>query len=439
MATPVVTHVASHRSAAKPAKPRREEHTSELGNTRRVSAFVRPAYAARAAAGILAVLLAFAASACNKSAPSPDDALGAQNGTAQDGTPTRGVGLGESGATPGPRTPTPGAVAIVPVPSAPASFADLVEQVRRGVVNIYTTTRTPTTRQPLQPTLPYGRMPSRPNVERSLGSGFVVDNDGHILTNAHVIEGATSIRVVFHDDVELDAEIVGVDPATDVAVIRVSGATDLHPLPLGDSDSVRVGDWTVAVGNPFGLSSTVTAGILSARSRRDVPLGGHVRYVDFLQTDASINPGNSGGPLLDMAGNVIGINTAVNREGQGIAFAIPANMVREILPQLVDGGRVSRSWLGVFVDNVDPDVALAMMLDDTAGALVTQTVSGGPAAFAGLRPGDVIVRFGQVDVRTPDDLKWIASTAGVGATVPIAVIRRGAEVVLDVVMGELPE
>lgn len=327
---------------------------------------------------------------------------------------------------------------VVPVPGAPATFADLVERVRPGVVNIYTTQVTQQRRSPY-PALPYGRPPSRPNIDRSLGSGFVVDDEGHILTNAHVIEGASSIRVVSADDTERDAEIVGVDPATDVAVIRVRNTEGLTPLPLGDSDAVRVGDWTVAVGNPFGLSSTVTAGILSARSRRDVPLGGRVRYVDFLQTDASINPGNSGGPLLDMQGHVIGINTAVNREGQGIAFAIPVNMVREILPQLIEGGRVSRSWLGVFIDGVDPDIALAMVLDDTHGALVTRTVEGGPAQIAGMRPGDVIVRFGQTDIAGPDDLKWIASTAGVGSSVPVTLIRGGREVVLDVVMGELPE
>lgn len=287
--------------------------------------------------------------------------------------------------------------------------------------------------------IPYGRAPQRPRVERSLGSGFVVDADGHILTNAHVIEGATSIRVVFDDDTELDATIVGVDGATDIAVIRVEPFSTIQALPLGDSDALRVGDWTVAVGNPFGLSSTVTAGILSARSRRDVPVGGAVRYVDFLQTDASINPGNSGGPLLDMAGRVIGINTAVNREGQGIAFAIPINMVREILPQLVAGGRVERSWLGVFIEQIDEDVALAMALDSPDGALITRTVPGGPAAIAGIRPGDVIRQFGDASIDSPDDLKWVASTAGVGETVPVRLVRGGNPQTLQVVMGELPE
>ena len=329
------------------------------------------------------------------------------------------------------------APAITPAAGAPATFADLVEAVRPGVVNLYTTQIT--NRRITAPQGPYGRAPQRPHVERSLGSGFVVDAEGHILTNAHVIEGATTIRVVFADERELDGQIVGVDSATDIAVIRVEPFEGMQSLALGDSDHVRVGDWTVAVGNPFGLSSTVTAGILSARSRRDIPVGGGVRYVDFLQTDTSINPGNSGGPLLDMGGRVIGINTAVNREGQGIAFAIPINMVREVLPQLISGGRVQRSWLGVFIERIDDDVALAMALDSANGALITRTVPGGPAAIAGLRAGDVIREFGDTAIESPDDLKWVASTAGVGETVAVRLIRGGDLATVEVVMGELPE
>ncbi len=328
---------------------------------------------------------------------------------------------------------------VVPVPGAPGSFADLVVQVRPAVVNIYTTQV-----QRVRATLPYSPyLPGRPRtqtrVAQSLGSGFLVDDQGHILTNAHVIEGAASIRVELDDGRELDAEIVGADPLTDIAVIRVAPPDGVAPLVLGDSDAIRVGDWTVAVGNPFGLHSTVTAGILSARSRRDVPVGGSMRYVDFLQTDASINPGNSGGPLLDMTGRVIGINTAINREGQGIGFAIPANMVREILPQLIGGGHVERSWLGVFNDPIDEDIALALNLGEVRGALVIRTVPGGPAELAGLRPGDVIVRFGDQEIGGPDDLKWIASTAGVGSSIPVAIVRAGKELTVAVVMGELPE
>jgi serine protease Do len=327
---------------------------------------------------------------------------------------------------------------VVPIEGAPSSFAELVETVRPGVVNIYTTQIAQRRAAPL-PYAPYGRIPTLPQVERSLGSGFVVDAAGHILTNAHVIDGATSVRVAFSDQTERDAEIIGVDAATDIAVIRVEPFDGLAPLPLGDSDASRVGDWTIAVGNPFGLTSTVTAGIVSARSRRDVPLAGRIRYVDFLQTDASINPGNSGGPLIDMSGHVIGINTAINREGQGIAFAIPINMVREVLPQLIEQGRVQRGWLGVFIEDVNAEIATRLALPSDEGALVTQTVPGGPAALAGLKPGDVITRFGDEPVSSPDDLKWIASAATVGSRVPVTLRRGGAERVLDVVMGELPD
>lgn len=383
-------------------------------------------------------LWATLALACNTPPSADSGAMHGAEPAPTQGAPDARVGNADPHADPVVATPVV-ATAVVPLPGAPASFADLVTAVQPGVVNIYTTQVSARRPAVLHPYLPYGRLPSEPRVERSLGSGFVVDAAGHILTNAHVIEGATSIRVVFHDESERDATIVGVDPATDVAVIRVEPFAELEPLTLGDSDTVRVGDWTVAVGNPFGLSSTVTAGILSARSRRDVPLGGRIRYVDFLQTDASINPGNSGGPLLDMQGRVIGINTAVNREGQGIAFAIPINMVREILPQLIDSGRVRRGWIGVFVDRVDRDVAQAMNLRDTAGALVTRTVPGGPADIAGLRPGDVIVGFGETAVDDADDLKWVASAAAVGSRVTLRVRRGPNEREVAVVMGELPD
>ncbi|MFT5993613.1 MAG: serine protease Do [Bradymonadia bacterium] len=323
--------------------------------------------------------------------------------------------------------------------AAPPSFADLVELVGPSVVNIYTEQRQIVERRTLPD--PWGRSGRilDERVANSLGSGFVVDDLGHILTNSHVIEDATSVRVVFADERELDAEVVGVDPLTDIALLRVAAFDGMTFLPLGDSDAMRVGDWTVAVGNPFGLSSTVTAGILSARGRRDVPVGGLVRYVDFLQTDASINPGNSGGPLINLSGEVVGINTAVNAEGQGIAFAIPSSMVAEVLPQLRDNGRVSRSWLGVFLDDLDPALALAAGLQSSDGALVTDVVRGGPAQIAGLRRGDVIVRFGDEAIAQSDDLKWIAAEAGVGAHVQVQVVRNGRPIMAEVVMGELPE
>lgn len=335
----------------------------------------------------------------------------------------------------------PGATApVVPVPGAPVSFAELVEQVRPGVVNIFTEQRRPTGRMIVQG-MHYGRPYGVPEerMERSLGSGFIIDALGHVLTNTHVIADATAVRVQLLDGQELEADVVGVDPATDLAVIRIQPFDGMTILPLGDSDAVRVGDWLMAVGNPFGLSSTVTAGILSARGRRDVPLGGALRYVDFLQTDASINPGNSGGPLLNMQGEVIGINTAVNREGQGIGFAIPSNMARQLLPSLVESGRVSRSWLGVFIDAVDPRHAAALGLTRDEGALVADVVPGGPAALAGIQPGEVIVSFNGQLIQSAQDLIWIASTAGVGQRVPIEVAGVDGRRTVQATLGELPE
>lgn len=327
----------------------------------------------------------------------------------------------------------------MPHPSAPPTFADLVEQVQPSVVNIFTAQVERRTRlvRP-HPYLPPRRVPDH-RVNRSLGSGFVVSEAGHILTNSHVIEGADEIRVVLNDERERPARVVGVDPLTDIALLQTEPFEGVRPLPLGDSDAIRVGDWTLAFGNPFGLSSTVTAGILSARGRRDVPVGGLVRYVDFLQTDASINPGNSGGPLVNLRGEVVGINTAINAEGQGIAFAIPSSMVARVWPELRDRGRVSRSWLGVNLDEVEPVTAMAVGLDEPTGALVTRVVPGGPAQRAQLRRGDVIVQFGDEVIDSADALKWVAAEAGVGATVPVRVVRAGRVLELSVVMGELPE
>jgi serine protease Do len=335
----------------------------------------------------------------------------------------------------------PGAPApVVPVPGAPVSFADLVEQVRPGVVNIFTEQLRPTGRMIVQG-MHYGRPYGVPEerIERSLGTGFIIDEQGHVLTNTHVIADATAVRVQLLDGRELEADVIGVDPASDLAVIRITPFVGMTVLPLGDSDAVRVGDWLMAVGNPFGLSSTVTAGILSARGRRDVPLGGAIRYVDFLQTDASINPGNSGGPLLNMEGEVIGINTAVNREGQGIGFAIPSNMARQLLPSLLESGRVSRSWLGVYIDAVEPRQAVALGLAPGEGALVADVVPGGPAALSGIRPGDVIVSFSGQPIQDAGDLIWIASTAGVGQSVSIEVVGVEGRRTVQATLGELPE
>lgn len=332
---------------------------------------------------------------------------------------------------------SPPSAPVVPVPGAPSSFADLVERVSPAVVNIYTTQVIQTRALRGNPYFPDSVPEQR--IAESLGTGFLVDSDGHVLTNSHVIEGAAQIRVRLNDGREFDAQLVGVDPATDLAVARIEPFESMRYLALGNSDAVRVGDWVLAVGNPFGLNSSVTAGILSARGRRDVPLDGGVRYVDFLQTDASINPGNSGGPLLNMQGEVIGINTAINRDGQGIGFSIPSNMAIEILHNLITDGRVRRSWLGVVVRSVTPEIARQLGLSESRGVEVRGVVKGGPAQLAGIELADIIQQFGDTPIEDDNRFAWVVSRGGVGQAIDVRLIRNGQEQTVSVVLGELPE
>jgi serine protease Do len=266
--------------------------------------------------------------------------------------------------------------------------------------------------------------------QRGQGTGFLIHPDGYALTNHHVVEGATRIQVRVGGRSEVvEAKVVGDDPRTDVALIKLEGknpAGGAWPaLPLGDSDVLKVGDFVVAIGNPFGLSQSVSMGILSAKGRRDIAPSGRQGLYDFLQTDASINPGNSGGPLLNLAGEVIGINAAVNAAGQGIGFAIPVNLVKQLLPDLKDKGRVQRSWIGVAVTRVSPEVAQGLGLERPRGALVSQVVRGGPAALAGLKPGDVITRFDGKAIEDSTDLPLLATTAGIGRAVSLELMRDG--------------
>lgn len=322
---------------------------------------------------------------------------------------------------------------VRPYPQAPNSFADLVERVQPAVVNVYTEQIIPQREVRVDPLHgPYSV--TRPHRATSLGSGFIVDDEGYILTNTHVIDGAQTVKISTLDGTEMSAAIVGTDPMTDIALLKIRPFEGMQTLPLGDSDTVRVGDWLMAVGNPFGLQSTVTTGILSARGRRNVPIRGEIRYMDFLQTDASINPGNSGGPLIAMDGTVIGINTAINAKGQGIGFAIPTNMTQHVYDDLRSGREVSRSWLGVQIGTPPKD----RHGHSTAGALIAAIVRGGPAADAGLRVGDVIVKFGDEIVEGPRALPWLASTAGVGKTIPLVVRRGNEEMHISVRMGQLP-
>jgi serine protease Do len=281
--------------------------------------------------------------------------------------------------------------------------------------------------------------------QRGQGTGFLIHPDGFALTNHHVVEGASRIQVRVGSRTEVvDARVVGTDPRTDVALIKLDGKNPAGGpwphLPLGNSDVLKVGDFVVAIGNPFGLSQSVSMGILSAKSRRDIAPSGRQGLYDFLQTDASINPGNSGGPLLNLAGEVIGINSAVNAAGQGIGFAIPINLVKQLLPDLKDKGRVQRSWIGVAVQRVSPEIAQGLGLERPRGALVSQVVQGSPGYKAGLKPGDVITRFDGKPVEDSTDLPLLATTAGIGRTVPIELVRdgelRSAKVTLAVLPGE---
>ncbi len=264
--------------------------------------------------------------------------------------------------------------------------------------------------------------------QKGQGTGFLIHPDGYALTNHHVVENATKIRVRVGGRSEvIPATVVGDDPRTDVALIKLEGRNPAGgpwpSLPLGDSDALAVGDFVVAIGNPFGLSQSVSMGILSAKGRRDIAPSGRQGLYDFLQTDASINPGNSGGPLLNLAGEVIGINSAVNAAGQGIGFAIPVNLVKKLLPDLKARGHVQRSWMGVAISRVDPALASELGLDRPRGALISQLVADGPAYKAGLKPGDVITKFDGKVVEDSSDLPLLAATAGVGRTVAIELLR----------------
>jgi serine protease Do len=275
-------------------------------------------------------------------------------------------------------------------------------------------------------------------VSEGLGTAFVYDPEGYMLTNNHVIEDATDIVVSFVDGRELRATIVGRDKHTDIAVLRVDDK-DLLALPLGDSDQIEVGDWVVAIGNPFGLSHTVSAGILSAkgRTRDDVKGLDPSGYFNFLQTDASINPGNSGGPLLNMKGEVVGINAAVRANANNIGFAIPINMVRQLLPMLLRDGKIRRSQIGLFVDALNIIEAGRLKRPDRKGAWVKSVIAGGPADRAGIAPDDVIIGFDGKTISDPNELRWLASIAGVNKTVSLRIARVERIFDVRVTLGEL--
>jgi serine protease Do len=335
---------------------------------------------------------------------------------------------------------------------APESFADLAEELTPAVVSISTETFVSGSGDGL-PGVPegspfdeffqeffdrYGGEVPQESMPISLGSGFIVDAEGYVVTNNHVIEAADKIVVVLDDGTELEATLVGTDPKTDIALLKVEADHLLPFVGFGDSDVVRVGDWALAIGNPFGFGSSVTAGIISAR-QRDIRSG---PYDDFLQTDAPINRGNSGGPLFNMDGEVIGVNTAIyspSGGSVGIGFAVPSNLVMRVVDQLKEFGRTRRGWLGVRIQSVTPEIAEAFGLPGDGGALVASVTPDGPAEGAGLEAGDVIVSFNGTEITEMRELPRAVAETEVGRAAEVIVIRNGEEMTFDVVLGELEE
>jgi len=332
-------------------------------------------------------------------------------------------------------------------------FVSLAKKMRPIVVNISTTQMSDVRGQqefgsPFGEEDPFndfwkrffgGPLPRGRQRQQSLGSGFIIDADGSILTNNHVVENAQKIVVkLLGDDQEYEAKVIGRDSKTDIAIIKINTKTNLPTANFGDSDKLEVGEWVVAIGNPFGLDSTVTSGIVSAKGRHI----GQGPYDNFIQTDASINPGNSGGPLINLRGEVVGINTAIfSRTGgnMGIGFAIPVNLAKELLPQLKGKGKVTRGYLGVLIQKVTPEIAESLGMDRGYGALVANVSKDGPAEKAGVKVGDVIVEFDGKEVKDSGDLPIIVARTPVDKKVRMKVLRDKKEVILNVAVGELKE
>ncbi len=313
-------------------------------------------------------------------------------------------------------------------PGAPGSFVQIAEDVERSVVSIQSSRKVVG-----GPAEDFGV-----NEEFALGTGFLVDSTGYVLTNDHIIANAVDVSVLLHDGTKRAAKVVGRDPDLDVALLNIDGASGLRPLPRGDSDRTEVGEWLVAAGNPFGIGLSVTSGIVSMRPEKTKrAIAGKDFYHAYMHTDLTINSGNSGGPVVNMAGEVVGIAVAIDRNKTGVGYVIPINRVNAILPQLKTEGVVKRAWLGAWVKPVTPDLARQLGLDAPAGALVTGTMKGSPAQRAGLKKGDVILEY---DSRKVDDrsLPWVVATTGIGRHVPISVWRNRRRIALDVVTEKMP-
>ena len=341
-----------------------------------------------------------------------------------------------------PGVPAPVVPAALPVASG--SFAKVAEAVGPAVVNVNTFARGGGGRTPIEEFFGdeflrrfFGGEPERQQ-QRSLGSGVIVDPSGIALTNAHVVERATDIEVVTAEGKKHKAKIVGLDKRTDLAVLKLQGGGPYPSASLGDSDKVRVGDWVLAIGSPFGLQQTVTAGIISAKGRSI----GQGPFDDFLQTDAAINPGNSGGPLVNMSGEVVGINSAIlSRSGGnvGIGFSIPSNMAKRIYTELAAKGKITRGWLGVSIQELTPELAKGFGLKEPRGVLIADVVKDSPADRAGLTSGDVLIEFDNKKVDSPQDLQKVVAATAPGKGVPVKVWREKGEKTLEIKLGETPE
>jgi serine protease Do len=332
----------------------------------------------------------------------------------------------------------------------PIDIPTLSREVSPAVVNISTTQvvrfNRPKIRNPFGPGDPFddffnnffgggggGNAVPREQKRRSLGSGFIVSEDGYILTNNHVVANADEVTVTLLDKSEHKATVVGSDPKTDIALIKIKPSGKLTYVRLGDSGRLEVGEWVVAIGNPFGLGHTVTAGIVSAKGR----IIGSGPYDDFIQTDASINPGNSGGPLFNLEGEVVGINTAIVQGGQGIGFATPIDLAKTVMAQLKDKGKVTRGWLGVHIQRLTPDMAESLGIPGGKGVLVADTTKDGPAEKAGIKSGDVIVAFDGKEVASEHELPQIVASARPGRKVDVRLVREGKELTVPVTLAEM--
>jgi serine protease Do len=328
--------------------------------------------------------------------------------------------------------------------NVPGSFADLAEKLMPSVVNISTTTIITTQSNPFPFQFPPGspfedmfKEFGEPQERQSsaLGSGFIIDEKGIVVTNNHVIQDAKDIIVRVNGDKEYKAKVVGADPLSDIAVLQLETKEKFTPVKFGDSDKARIGDWVIAIGNPFGLGGTVTSGIISARNRSI----GLSRYEDYIQTDASINSGNSGGPLFDMSGNVIGINTAIlGRNGSiGIGFSIPSNSAKLVIDQLIEFGETKRGWLGVRIQDVTKEIADIEKLNEPRGALVASVAQGSPSEKAGVKAGDIILEFNGEKIQEMKQLPIIVAKTEVGKKVKVKIWRNKKEIIKTITLGRL--